>query len=83
MPPRSGRRTTGTCHPPWLQVADFDPLRDDGLRYARTLREAGVPTRVTSYVGMPHGFLSFPGIYHAAPQALAELSAEPRQCLAD
>ena len=66
-----------------MQVADFDPLRDDGLRYARTLREAGVPARVTSYVGMPHGFLPFPGICHAAPQALAELSAELRQCLAD
>ena len=69
--------------PALVQVADFDPLRDDGLRYARTLREAGVPARVTSYVGMPHGFLPFPGICHAAPQALAELSAELRQCLAD
>ena len=42
-----------------------------------------MPARVTSYVGMPHGFLPFPGICHAAPQALAELSAELRQCLAD
>lgn len=68
--------------PALVQVAEHDPLRDDGLRYAETLRAAGVPVRATTYVGMPHGFLSFPGICRSAPQAMAELNASLREHLA-
>ena len=59
-----------------VQVAEHDPIRDDGLRYAEALQVAGVPVRTTTYVGMPHGFLAFPRICRSAPQALAELCAE-------
>jgi acetyl esterase/lipase len=62
--------------PALVQVAELDPIRDDGLRYAAALRAAGVPVRTTTYVGMPHGYLSFPGFCHSAPQAMAELCAE-------
>ena len=48
--------------PALVQVADVDPVRDDGLRYAAALRAAGVPTRVTNYLRMPHGFASMPGV---------------------
>jgi acetyl esterase/lipase len=44
--------------------------------HAATLRAAGVPVRLTEYVGMPHGFLNFPGLCRWAPQALAEICAE-------
>lgn len=64
--------------PALVQVAEHDPIRDDGLRYAAALRAAGVPVRVTEYTGMPHGYLSFPRIWRSAPQALAELVAEQR-----
>lgn len=57
-----------------MQVAEHDPLRDDGLRYAALLRQAGVPVRETTYVGMPHGYLSFPGVCRGAPQAMAEIT---------
>lgn len=67
--------------PALVQVAEHDPIRDDGLRYAEALRAAGVPVRATTYVGMPHGYLSFPRFCRAAPQALAELTAELRAAL--
>lgn len=50
--------------PALVQTADVDPIRDDGIRYAAALREAGVPTRLTNYLRVPHGFASMPG---AAP----------------
>ncbi|MFJ6000850.1 alpha/beta hydrolase [Arthrobacter sp. NPDC092385] len=65
-----------------VQVAEHDPIRDDGLRYAAALKAAGVQVRVTTYVGMPHGFLAFPRISRSAPQALEELCAELRTHLA-
>jgi acetyl esterase len=68
--------------PALVQVAEHDPIRDDGRRYAAALREAGVPVRLTEYVGMPHGYAWFPRICKAAPQALAELVAEQRAALA-
>jgi acetyl esterase len=67
--------------PALVQVAEHDPIRDDGLRYADTLRAAGVPVRATTYVGMPHGFLAFPLLCRAAPQALSELVTEIRAAL--
>ena len=67
--------------PALIQVGEHDPLRDSGVRYAATLRAAGVPVRLTEYVGMPHGFLNFPGLCRWAPQALAEICAEQKAAL--
>jgi acetyl esterase/lipase len=67
--------------PALIQVAEHDPLRDDGKRYAAVLRAAGVQVRLTEYVGMPHGFVNFPGLSRAAHQALAEVCAEQAAAL--
>ena len=67
--------------PALVQVAEHDPIRDDGLRYADALATAGVPVRTTEYVGMPHGYMSFPRLCRSAPQALAELVTEMRRAL--
>ncbi len=67
--------------PALVQVAEHDPVRDDGLRYAAALVAAGVPVRTTTYVGMPHGYLSFPRLCSSAPQAVAELAAALAEAL--
>jgi acetyl esterase len=64
-----------------IQVAEHDPLREDGVRYAAALRAAGVPVRFTEYVGVPHGFVNFPGLCRSAAQALAEICAEQSAAL--
>ncbi len=53
--------------PAVIVTADCDPLRDDGIRYAKRLREAGVPVRFENYLGMPHAFLSLASLSSAAP----------------
>ena len=68
--------------PALIQVGEHDPLRDDSVRYAAALRAAGVPVRFTEYVGMPHGFVNFPGLSRAAHQATAEICAEQSAALA-
>ncbi|KAJ5083478.1 hypothetical protein N7456_012905 [Penicillium angulare] len=37
-------------------IAGLDPLRDEGLFYAKLLSENGVPTDTTIFRGVPHGF---------------------------
>lgn len=44
--------------PAFVQVAEFDPLRDEGLQYADALRRAGVESRSRCYEGFIHGFLA-------------------------
>ena len=61
-------------------VAQYDPLRDEGLAYARRLAEAGV--RVTADVaeGMIHGFFSLfaavPGVHAWIDRAGGRLRAD-------
>ncbi|MFC6835888.1 alpha/beta hydrolase [Halomarina ordinaria] len=57
--------------PPALVVtAGFDPLRDEGVAYARRLAEAGVPADHDHYPSMVHGFLSLTGAVDVADEAM-------------
>jgi len=40
-------------------IAGLDPLRDEGLLYAKLLSEANVPTETTLFKGVPHGHRRF------------------------
>lgn len=40
-------------------IAGLDPLRDEGLLYAKLLAEADVPTDITIFQGVPHGHRRF------------------------
>jgi len=44
----------------YILCAGLDPLRDDGLNYARRLSEAGVPVELHLVSSIPHGFASVP-----------------------
>ena len=44
--------------PAYVTVAGFDPLRDDGLAYARRLEEAGVPVQVAREGSLIHAFIN-------------------------
>ncbi|UPK89223.1 hypothetical protein LCI18_000158 [Fusarium solani-melongenae] len=45
--------------PTVLGIVGLDPLRDEALLYAKMLTEAGVPTDVNLFIGLPHGFRSY------------------------
>jgi len=65
--------------PPALIItAGFDPLRDSGEKYARELADAGVPTHLSRYEGVVHGFLSFPFV-RKADGAIDESTAALRE----
>ena len=59
----------------FIILAEADPLRDEGLRYAERLRQAGVPTQAKVYPGMVHGFWLLGGVI---PQGLAAIDDAAR-----
>ncbi|KAL1608174.1 hypothetical protein SLS60_003113 [Paraconiothyrium brasiliense] len=54
--------------PTMFGIAGLDPLRDEALLYAKLLSEAGVPTEVRLFKGVPHGFRRFGPALKASAQ---------------
>ncbi len=46
--------------PAWLLTVQFDPLRDEGVKYATALQQAGVPVVTTHSSDTIHGFFTTP-----------------------
>jgi len=53
-----GLKSLSGSPPALISTACFDPLRDEGGRYAAALRAAGTPVDVRSLGSLTHGFAS-------------------------
>ncbi|MCF6386049.1 alpha/beta hydrolase [Mycobacterium sp. MBM] len=68
--------------PAYIAVAGYDPLRDDGIRYAELLAAAGVPAQVHNAETLVHGYLGYLGVVPAATEAADLAFAALRGALA-
>ena len=57
--------------PAWLLTAGFDPLRDEGIKYACALKAAGVAVTTAQTDDTVHGFFTMPVSGGAAARKLA------------
>jgi acetyl esterase/lipase len=55
--------------PAYIGTAEYDPIRDDGTRYAELLRAAGVPVELHNAPNLVHGFVNFALVVPAAAEA--------------
>jgi len=67
--------------PALVVTAGFDPLRDEGEAWARTLADRGVGVRLKRYPGFVHGFFSVVGVGRSQRAAVAEIAALLRAAL--
>jgi acetyl esterase len=68
--------------PACVVVAGFDPLRDEGIAYARRLEAAGVPTTLKVFWGLVHGFVNATGVGGCSGPALRDAAEALREGLA-
>jgi acetyl esterase len=55
--------------PAFIGTAEYDPLRDDGARYAELLTAAGVPVELRNEPTLVHGYVDFAPVVPAAAEA--------------
>jgi acetyl esterase len=67
--------------PAYVLTAEYDPLRDEGVAYARALQQAGVPTRLREFPGMIHGFVKRWDTFDDARTATREIGTFLRQTI--
>jgi acetyl esterase len=67
--------------PAMIITAEYDPLRDEGERYADKLREAGVAATIRRFDGAIHAFFILGGVMDQGKQAIQEAGTVLRQAL--
>jgi acetyl esterase/lipase len=69
--------------PAYIAVAGYDPLRDDGARYAELLAAAGVAVQLHNAETLIHGYLGYAGVVPAATDAVDRALSALRKALHD
>lgn len=65
--------------PALVITAEYDPLRDQGIAYARRLAAEGVPVEHANYDGMVHAFFQLGPLVDAAAQAVSQIASAARE----
>jgi acetyl esterase len=73
LSPLAADDLTGAA-PATIVLAQYDPLRDEGVAYARKLEEAGVEVELREYPGQIHPFVLLAGVIDAGREARAFLA---------
>lgn len=68
--------------PATVITAEYDPLRDEGERFAKALEKAGVPVMYKCYSGMTHGFNNQVGVIDKAKDVLDDAGERLRNAFA-
>ncbi|MFC0273248.1 alpha/beta hydrolase fold domain-containing protein [Metabacillus herbersteinensis] len=62
-------------------TAGYDPLRDEGVAYAKRLKEAGVEVEESSYDEMIHGLFWMPGVLDQGKKCIEQVASALRRAL--
>ena len=68
--------------PALVITAQYDPLRDQGVAYAKRLAEFDVAVTHANYEGMVHAFFQLGPLVDAAKQAVSQVASVAREVLA-
>lgn len=68
--------------PAFIQAAEYDPLRDDSIEYARRLGEAEVPVELHVESGLVHGFLRSRHVTRRGAAAFSRICEATKRMLA-
>ena len=67
--------------PALLQIAAYDPLRDEAIAFGQRLIEAGNDAMIVEYHGLAHGFVSMAGVLQAARLAQRQMAQALRSAV--
>jgi len=68
--------------PAYVVIAEYDPLRDEGLAYAEKLRADGVPVTLRTYDDQPHDFQIMINFLERADECIRDAAKAMREALA-